>query len=230
MVQPLLVMTRPEEAARAFVARLEALRGPVDWLHAPAFALAATGEQVPGGAAIFTSANGVAFAPEGGGQTAWCVGEATAAAATARGWRSVSADGDAEALVALILSRRPAGPLWHLAGADRRGDVAPRLAAAGLKAGTVTLYRQVPLAPSDALRRAFADTRPLVAPVFSPRSVAGLWAGTRRAPLAIAAISPAVAEAARALAPDRILTAAHPDADHMRTATETLLRAADPVA
>ena len=230
MVEPLLVMTRPEDAARAFVARLEARCGPVEWLHAPAFVLAATGAEVPAGAAIFTSANGVAFAPEGHGQTAWCVGAATAAAATVRGWRAVSADGDAGALVALILAERPKGPLWHLAGEDRRGDVAARLSAAGLEAGTVTLYRQVPLAPTDALRRAFAGTRPLVAPVFSPRSVAGLRADGRRAPLAVAAMSDAVAEAAQALAPDRILTAAHPDADHMLTATVTLMQTPEPAA
>lgn len=230
MPDPILLMTRPADAARAFVARLEARFRPVDWLHAPAFALAATGATVPEGEAIFTSAYGVAFAPDGQGRRAWCVGAATAHAARGRGWEAVSADGDAEALLALLLSKRPSGPLWHLAGQERRGAVAERLEAAGLAAGTVTLYRQVPQPPTESLLAAMAGSRPLVAPVFSPRSVRGLDTGPRRAPLAIVAMSAAVAEAAQVLLPDRILTAAHPDADHMLTATVTLMQTPEPAA
>jgi uroporphyrinogen-III synthase len=102
---------------------------------------------------------------------AFCVGDRTAAAARLAGFAATSAQGDAAALLALILSDPP-GPLLHLRGQDTRGDLARRLSARGVPA-----------------------------PLFSPRSAAILGAECVRiaatAPIHVVALSPAVAEAAR---------------------------------
>jgi uroporphyrinogen-III synthase len=74
------------------------------------------------------------------------VGRRTAEAAREAGFAdTISADGDAQALVRLVLTQRRAGggPLLYLAGADRTGDVAGALTEAGLTVETIVVYRAV---------------------------------------------------------------------------------------
>ena len=225
-MDPILIITRPAPAGEAFAASvLAAFAAPLEVIHAPAmrivpmtFALPETRD------VIFTSARGVAQAPPGHGMTAWCVGRATAAAAQAKGYVSRVADGDADALVSLILSQRQRGPLVHIAGRHRRGDVAPRLTAAGLRCTTVEAYDQIPLDPPPALAAAAGGDAPLVAPVFSPNSARGVLGLTRGAPLHVIAMSGAVARLFDAMTPASLLTVGHPDADHMRDMTVAVLR------
>ncbi|KQI70121.1 hypothetical protein AN189_01615 [Loktanella sp. 3ANDIMAR09] len=221
---PILIISRPAPKGASFVAQLTAMldRQP-GVIMAPAFDIVPTGAPVPeNGAVIFTSANAVGFAPHGMGRTAWCVGQATAHEAQAQGYRTQVAEGDAAALIALILSQRPTGPLWHLAGAHRRGDVGETLREAGLTCETVVLYRQVPLPPPDRLLHAAAGNVPLIAPVFSPRSADILALPDRIAPLFVVAMSDAVAAAVSVHRPDRVVVAAAPDTPHMLGATRAL--------
>jgi uroporphyrinogen-III synthase len=80
------------------------------------------------------------------GLPVFAVGRRTAEGATAAGFTQIiSADGDTQALVRLVVARRhPAGgPLLYLAGADRVGDVAGALAEAGVPVETAVVYRAV---------------------------------------------------------------------------------------
>lgn len=80
------------------------------------------------------------------GLPVFVVGRRTAEGARAAGFTDIiSADGDAQALVRLVLARRRAadGPLLYLAGADRTGDVEGALAQAGVAVETVVVYRAV---------------------------------------------------------------------------------------
>lgn len=161
---------------------------------------------------------------------AFCVGDRTARAARAAGLRARSAQGDADALVALVVAERPAGRLLYLHGADLRGDVAERLNCAGTKTHSALIYDQKAQPLTPAARRLLAGRAPVIAPVFSPRT-AGLLAaqappGPGRAPLWIAALSPAVAQAAAALAPDRMVTADRPEAAALIAALTALIAAA----
>ncbi|MDB5600970.1 MAG: uroporphyrinogen synthase [Xanthobacteraceae bacterium] len=71
------------------------------------------------------------------------VGGRSAEAARAAGFTDVSsADGDAEDLVQLA-RRQPVGRLLYLAGRDRTGDLAGRLAASGHVVDTIEVYRAV---------------------------------------------------------------------------------------
>jgi uroporphyrinogen-III synthase len=104
----------------------------------------------PWAAVLFTSANAVrAIAAhrrfnELAGLPAYTVGERTRAAAAAIGFASVmSADGDVEALVRLIVARPPAAgrPVLYCAGEDLARDLAGALLARGLRVETACVYR-----------------------------------------------------------------------------------------
>ena len=84
---------------------------------------------------------------------AFAVGSRTADAALAQGFESViSADGDVRDLARVMKTHLAAGArVLYLAGADRSGDLAGDLAAAGVEVATRVVYRVVALAnfPSD---------------------------------------------------------------------------------
>ena len=223
---PVLIITRPAPAGEAFADTVrDAVGRPIEVIHAPALRIDPIPFAMPDARhVIFSSARAVARAPEGTGMTAWCVGSATAEAAASKGYDVHNAGGDADDLVALILSHSPDGPLVHLAGRHRRGAIDARLTAAGLRCTTVEVYDQIPLPPPEALVRAAGGTAPLVAPVFSPRSARGLLDLVITAPLHVVAISAAVAALFKNVRPASLLTVGHPDADHMRDMTVAMLR------
>lgn len=154
---------------------------------------------------------------------AYCVGSRTAQAATEAGFRAISADGDAEALIALILGAGAAGPLLHLHGAQTRGDVAARLSAGGAECQVAVVYVQEPQPLTPQALAVLQGAAPVVVPLFSPRSAQLFTTAAKdgTAPLLIAALSPAVAGACP---PNAVIcTAARPDAEAMLTAIGRLL-------
>jgi uroporphyrinogen-III synthase len=185
---------------------------------------------VPDGAQLaFTSENAVAVAaPQlgGTGRRAWCVGDRTAAAARAAGFDAVSAGGDAAALAALIARSAPAGEVLHLSGRHQRGDLVARLASAGRAARRLAVYDQAARPLSTAARAALAGAAPVLAPLFSPRSAAlfsDAVADGARAPLLVAALSPAVAAAWAGPAHARLEVAERPDAEALLAAMGRLV-------
>jgi uroporphyrinogen-III synthase len=117
----------------------------------------------------------------------FAVGAATAAAARAAGFAEVvSADGDVEALAALLAAVRPRGVVLHAAGRPLAGDLVGALAAAGLRARSVTLYETV------ASSAAWPDGVDVV--LVHSAHAARVLAQGRTGPLPVAlAISPAAA-------------------------------------
>lgn len=176
-------------------------------------------------AVIFTSETGVAAAVAGGWalpRAAYCVGDRTARAAQAAGFASRSAGGDAGDLVALLVQDRPPGRLLHLRGAEARGDVAATLTAAGIPAAEAVVYDQQPQPLTDEAHALLMGDDPVIVPLFSPRSARLFVAGGGwRAPLWIAALSPAVADEIGGRAA-RLAVARHPDADHLLDAIDSL--------
>jgi len=177
------LVTRPRDAAAAVAAALTA-RG-IEPLLAPLLRI----EMEPGGAArlggalagvqalLFTSANGVrAFAKASRRfeLPAYCVGEASAAAARIAGFRTVaSADGDVGDLAALAAARLAPGngALLHVAAASVAGDLAGALEAKGFATRRVVLYRA---AETGSLAGEVADAlcrdEVALALFFSPRT------------------------------------------------------------
>ncbi|NAZ37802.1 uroporphyrinogen-III synthase [Rubellimicrobium sp. CFH 75288] len=222
---PVLLVTRPEPAARRFLEALRVLRGgrlPRAVLS-PALRIRPLEVRLPlvPAGLILTSENGAARVPDFGlaGLPAWCVGPRTRAVAEQAGLGAREAGPDAEALVAALVAERPAGPLLHLRGEQARGDVVARLREAGLAAEEAVVYRQEALAPSAEARAVLEGTRPTVLPLFSPRSAAVVAGWGSRAPLHLVAMSPAVAEAAAGLPHRSLRLAARPDGEAMLRAT-----------
>jgi uroporphyrinogen-III synthase len=235
-VQPILLVTRPAGSAARFLA---ALGRDIPAVISPLLdivPLATPPITAPVAALILTSEHAATVAAGMGfpaGLTAYVVGPQTARAARAAGFGPISADGDAETLVSLILHHRPTGPLLHLHGEHTRGDIARRLHDAGLTCLEQTVYRQVELPLSDAAKAALAGPLPVLAPLFSPRTAAILAdQGPFLAPLHVIAISPAILDPIAPLSPATVTVAERPDSAAMVAATLSRLRAlvADPSA
>ena len=144
-----LLVTRPEPDAARTAASLRARGHEV--VLAPLLRIELLDFELPDepwSAVVMTSANAaraVADHPRRAAliaREAFAVGRHTAEAARAAGFRTVhSADGDKDDLADFLRARRGEafGPLLHLAGEERAGD----LAAGGLSMVTVVTYRAV---------------------------------------------------------------------------------------
>ena len=178
LVMTLVIITRPEPDASAFAADCVA-RGWRPVLSPLLEIRTISGSALdPGAVVAFTSANGVrSIAPAQGG-TAFAVGEATAAAARDAGWSSVIASGgDVGALAGTIAAAwalRPLrGPVIHIAGSHRAGELVALLAARGVPAERRITYEAVAaaeLSPEATSALAAPGAGPSVATFFSARS------------------------------------------------------------
>jgi uroporphyrinogen-III synthase len=121
-----------------------------------------------------------------------------------------------------------AGPLLHLHGQDRRGDVAETLSARGISTVGVVVYDQDPQTLTAEAATLLSLDQPVLAPVLSPRTARLLSAERARlalnAPLRILALSPAVAEAMVLHPGDRIAISERPDVGALMDAMEPMLR------
>lgn len=217
-VAPILLITRPALDGKRVAAAVSAdCAVPFETILSPVMTIVEVPVSVetrPAGL-VLTSANGAARAatlPELRGLRAWCVGDHTADVARQAGFDAVSGGKDADALVALILARRPSGPLLHLHGAHVRGDVAGHLTANGVTCLAMTAYRQEAQPLNDAALSALNNAVPVVLPLYSPRSgkiVA--QQGPFSAPVHIVAISAAASQTGQLLHPTTLQQAASPD-------------------
>jgi uroporphyrinogen-III synthase len=229
--RPTLLVTRPQQAAERFAAQFRA-RFRADWpvVLSPLMQTLWLSPALDRGDVrdvIFTSETAVrAFARLSPDRDllAWCVGGRTAEAAREAGFEAVEGPGDARGLAALIMARRRGARLLWPHGRHRAADMAELLKPAGIETVSVVAYEQVSRPLTGEAGAQLARTEPLLVPLFSPRS-ARLFteaATGRAAPLWIAALSPAVADAAAALTPARLETAARPDSESLLDALARL--------
>jgi uroporphyrinogen-III synthase len=159
-------------------------------------------------------------------QLAYCVGRSTAAAARAAGLDARSADGNAEDLVAAVLSDAPNGRLVYIRGVDTSGDVANMLISNNIPTLSLQVYVQktVPF-ERESLALLRQNTR-IILPLFSPRSARifrEAMPTDARADLYIVAMSDAVAQAADGIPHGSLVVAAQPDSAAMLDSVESLL-------
>ena len=219
--QPVILLTRPLTQSQRFA---DQVGGAV---IAPLMATEFLSATVPPGdfaGVILTSETGVEAARRISAagfrlpQRAFCVGNATAAAARRAGFAASSAAGNAGDLLAHIITAAPQGRLLLLCAQDSAGDLQKRLILAGIETVSVVVYRQnaKPLTPEAAAL--LHGAAPVILPIFSPRSARLLVTELRRiaatAPLWVVALSPAVAEVFDFPA-ELAKIAAQPDADAM---------------
>ena len=231
---PILLLTRPRAQSERFAAALEGGLAALPRVISPLIEIVPQPlplDPSPFATFIFTSENGVAsFAAQSPlrDRPAWCVGPRTAAAAAEAGFAVRSAEeagGNAEALIGMLRTARPATPLLHLRGAHAVTDLAGRLRAEGLACDEAVVYAQKECPPTPEAMGVLAGPVPVLVPLFSPRS-AGLVAQAveraRRAgpvaPLHAVAISDAAAERWRRGGAGEdawVVVAARPDAQGM---------------
>ena len=176
-----IVVTRPERSAERFASLLSAKGSKrFDILVSPLLTIVPVVHEADlsdFAAVVLTSENAVRFTAPGGASPrmpAYCIGEATAAAAAAAGFLPVVAGNSSESLVSLAAREHSGGKLLHLRGRHAAGDIAGRLSDAGLPSEEVVVYDQVRTRLSSAARQALTLKR-CVFPVFSPRT-AGILA------------------------------------------------------
>jgi uroporphyrinogen-III synthase len=167
-----LLLTRPRDAAARFALEAAARWPGASVVIAPLMEVVPVGkvpplDEVDG--VIFTSANAVARAGQGHGKPAWCVGARTTEAARQAGFDAVMTGETADELVPCLTERRPTGRIVHLHGVHQRGDVVERLSQSGLSVEGAAVYDQRAVPPDSQFFDALA-ARPLVVPLFSPRS------------------------------------------------------------
>ncbi|MCX7643695.1 MAG: uroporphyrinogen-III synthase [Rhodobacteraceae bacterium] len=228
---PPLLLTRPRAASERFAEawRAAAGAGAVVLIAPVTEIVPLPGAPDPSGysGVVFASQNAVAaLGAPARPVPAWCVGTRTAAAARAAGWAAEAAEGDADALVAMVAAAGARGPLLFARGRESHGEVAARLRAAGIACDEAVVYDQRPAPLGPEARALLGGTATVLVPLFSAgsaRRLAAALAGLRvRAPLRVAALSGAVAEAWSGPAPDRLAVAGAPDAEAMIRALLTL--------
>ena len=138
-------------------------------------------------AVMFTSKNAVerfaARSPERH-VPALCVGPATERAAAQAGFSTMSADGDVIALATLAAqSYQPgAGTMLHFRGGTTAGDLAGTLLGEGIEAEDRIIYEQAPQDISQEALALLQTAKPVLAPVFSPRTARLLASELHRHP------------------------------------------------
>jgi uroporphyrinogen-III synthase len=223
-----LLLTRPEGSNADFAADFPAaLARRLTFVDCPLIAITPVPADVAiedAAVAIFTSSNGVRFAPPALGRRAFCVGESTTRTARDAGWQAVFAGQNAEGLIAHVAAQRPEGRLWHFSGVNVRGGVVEALCAAGLDARRVVVYDQPLLPLPDTAQEVLTRGGPVIVPLFSPRAATHFAA---ICPLALGvylvALSPAVSEAALKIADFETVTASEPTAGSLIGSVEKLV-------
>ena len=233
--RPTLLLTRPEAQSRRFAAAFAARFG-ADWpvVISPLTEIVELSPELPPGHwpdVIFTSENAVrAFQrldPDRSA-TAWCVGVRTAAVAEAAGFSTRIGPGDVAGLCRAIIADGNVTRLLYPRPVHVAGQVEETLKSAGIETKSLLTYDQASRPPSAAALTLMAGPDPVLLPLFSPRSAtlaAGAF-GSATAPVWIAAMSDATAEAGAKIAARKCIVAAQPDAEAMLDALGDLIAAA----
>lgn len=224
-----LLLTRPEDASARFGRTLAAaLPARVNTVISPLLTIVPTGEAPDVhdfAGVIFTSARAVAYAGPAQPSPVYCVGQETRRTAEAAGWTVVLHAADAKALISALIKMNPPSPLVHLVGQHRRGSVATRLSAGGLPTGEAIVYDQQAGTLTKAALDALKGTKPVIAPLFSPRTAAIFCEQVKgAAPLYLVGISKAALLPTRSLTVIRAECAVTPDADAMKVQVLSVLR------
>ena len=218
-MQPTLIITRPLPDGVIFAAAFEG----INVLLSPLQRIDEVDADCAAKGFIFTSNNGVVQAGRLGliSGFAWCVGDRTAQAARTSGFDAISAHGDVEDLLKLILADSPIFPLAHIRGRNTRGDLAPRLRAAGINCVDCIAYVQTPIPMTSEALQIIEGVGSVVIPLFSLRSATLLRDQVSFGPnITFIAISPTVASV---LSGHKVIVAERPDGLAMVAATKRVV-------
>lgn len=171
-----LILTRPAGSNDTFKSLFSTqLAAQLDFIHSPLLEISPFEFEFEMGSdaqAIFTSSNGVRFAPDGMQRRAYCVGVRTTECAVSSGWDAVCTGQTASDLVTYLQDHPTDRALYHLCGVHVRGNVVEKLSALGFSAMRVPLYDQGLLPFTPDASRVLSSTETVIVPLFSPRAAA----------------------------------------------------------
>ncbi|RFP90858.1 uroporphyrinogen-III synthase [Rhodobacteraceae bacterium 63075] len=222
---PVILLTRPREAAERFAAALARRLGNVPIILSPVLEIEyLSPEAIPQASAlVFTSSHGVegyrrAHGPVG---RAYCVGERTAETALKTGHQIINVTPDAARLETVLsgVGER----LLHVRGRH----VAAQLADGHDNIDELIVYDQHTTPLTDEARSVLEGERSVVLPLFSPRSASELARQiSGNTPRFAAFMSPAVRDAFGPVPLRESILAQTPDAEAMLESTAALYDAA----
>lgn len=196
--RPILIVTRPKPLADEFAETLH--DADVELVVSPMLDLRATGDVgclPPDLPLIFSSRTALMIADaqaELSGHSAYVVGDRTGAEAARLGVELLGQAETAEELSKKILADQPQ-KLLHLGGDKTAWPLAETLISNGIETEYRVIYHQVALTLSEQAHACFRGERPVLLPLFSPRSAAILLKEVEQihgsAPLHLIAISAA---------------------------------------
>ncbi len=217
---PLVLLTRPAAKSARLALDLAPIP-PENILQSPLIDIVPTGATIPVAAGyIIGSTHGITGAVPAGAR-AYCVGEKTAIAAHQAGLEPVVTRQTARELFEELVTNPPQMPLLHLRGRHSRGALAQELTAAGVPCEALVTYDQIERPLGRAARQALAGERPLILPLYSPRTArlflqqAETMARPINAELQLVALSSAVAQEVQAIAATRREIAPQPTGQAM---------------
>ena len=221
-----VLVTRPSDQAARTAKRLAALGHRP--FCAPALEIVPIAVPAPGGPFdLIVAASAQAFAglaPEPALRAAplFCVGEKTAEAGRALGFRVAFVAPRAEALAARLAAEKAPGSALYLAGRERKALLEDILRAAGWRLTILETYDARPVAAWPPDIRAALDNGDIDAVLhYSPRSAAaafGLIGAGAASRLIHVCLSEDIAAICRAWAPaEKIFTAFQPDEESLLT-------------
>ena len=225
-----VLMTRPERQSSEFIARCEREFGErISAVISPVFRIEDVGEIPPLDefrTLIFTSGHAVrrlGIAGELKGRRVATVGQATAELAREFGASAKAYGDDIETFLANFGGL--ADPCLHLRGRHSRGNLAARLTELRRMTGEAIIYDQIAIPLSREAQNLITGSKPIIAPLFSPRSAELLAKFIRRHRFVkIIAMSEAVADASGSGHDVKI--AEQPTIEAMCGATVAMLRQA----
>lgn len=173
---PEIILTRPEKEARDFSGRILSKLPGIKIIISPLITIEFTKPKVDLTAfdgIIFTSSKGVEAIkklsiPQN--MPCFAVGPKTAQQAAQLGFLASQGPGNADGLITLILSRPRVGRLLHIRGEHTRGNISTRLTNAGQICEHIVAYKQETLSLTTEALDAFKGGKPLILPLFSPRT------------------------------------------------------------
>lgn len=170
---PLVLISRPTAQAREF----QQLLGPgAECIISPVLNIESINTTIDFndyGALVFTSRNAVTAANRLGrleGRKAYAVGERTAELASKFGMKVTHSNGGSPELVRYIVKTNDGGNLLFLRGEYSRGDIVGALKLHGIRADQAVIYRQVRQPLTESAKIALCGSKPVIIPLFSPRS------------------------------------------------------------
>lgn len=233
-----LLLTRPLEASNRFAVQLRAAGVGLDPVISPILVISYREVEDhllgPDHIAVFTSRHGILGSPQGQGQRAYVVGEATAKVAEDAGFEVCAKSENVDALFRRILADRTAGhsmdKLTHFRGSHAAGDLSARLQRHGVYLRQEVVYDQIPQTLTNQAKTLLRSDEPVILPLFSPRTaslMAAAYVGMRgAAPLLPVFISEAAAAKFGSVSRVQEDVVPNPTAPDMIAAVQRLIAAA----